>query len=57
MCYRVQKILFFPFIFLNVDISFNIKDRLLRFFVVFIGIIMEGTVSQIFYLGPSFCLM
>ena len=31
MCYRVQNILFFPFIFLNVDISFNLKDRLLRF--------------------------
>ena len=32
MCYRVQKILFFPLIFLNVDISFNFKDRLLRIF-------------------------
>ena len=57
MCYRVQQILFFPFIILNVDISFNIIDRLLRFFVVVFGIIMEGTISQIFYLGPSFCLM
>ena len=47
----------FPFILLNVDISFNIKDRLLRFVVVALGIMMEGTVSQIFYLGSSFCLM
>ena len=49
-----KKFYFSPSFFFNVDISFNIKDRLLRFFVVVIGMIMEGNVSQIFYLGPSF---
>ena len=53
----VQKFLFFSIIFFNVDSSFNIKDTLLKFSVVVLGITMEGTVSQIFYLGPSFCFM
>ena len=43
--------------FFNVDSSFNIKDRKLKFPVVVIGIIMEGNESQLFYLGPSFCFM
>ena len=43
--------------FLNLDSSFNIKHTLLTFSVVVLGITMEGTVSQIFYLGPSFCFM
>ena len=53
----VQKFLFFSIIFLNVHSSFNIKDTLLKFYVVVLGITLEGTVSQIFYLGPSFCFM
>ena len=53
----VQKFLFFSIICLNVDSSFNIKDTLLKFYVVVLGITLEGTVSQIFYLGPSFCFM
>ena len=49
---------FFPLIFLNVDSLLDIKDRVLKFSFVVLGIIMKGTVSQIFfYLGPSFCFM
>ena len=44
----VQKFLFFSIILLNVDSSFNIKDTLLKFYVVVLGITLEGTVSQIF---------
>ena len=36
------------------DNSVNIETRLLKFCVLIVGIIMEGTVSQIFILGPSF---
>ena len=43
--------------FLNVISSFIIKDRLLKFSMVVFDIIMEGTLSQIFYLGPGFCFM
>ena len=41
----------------NVDSSFNIYERLLRFSLGIIDILMEGTVSQIFYLGPSSSFM
>ena len=54
---RVHKILFFPFISLNVDSLFNIKDRLLKFSVFVLDMIMEETMSQICYLGPRFCFM
>ena len=37
------------FTFLNFDSSFDIEKRLLKFSVVVLGIIMERTVSQIFY--------
>ena len=47
----------FPVIFLNFDSSFNIKDRKLKFSVFVLGIMSEGTMSQIFYLGLSFCFM
>ena len=53
----MKKFLFVPGIFLNLDISFNIKDTLLKFSVLVLSITMEGTVSQIFYVGPSFCFM
>ena len=36
------------------DNSVNIETRLLKFCVLIVDIIMEGTVSQIFILGPSF---
>ena len=51
------KIQFISLILLNVDSSFDIKDRLLNFYVFVLGIIMEGTMSQIVYLGHRFCLM
>ena len=40
-------------IFLNVDNSVNIRNRLFIFCVLILGIIMEGTVSQNFHLCPS----
>ena len=43
----------FSIIFMNVESSFNIQDRLLKLSVTVIDMMMEGTVSQIFYLGPS----
>ena len=46
---RVSSILF-PCLFLNVDSSFNIKDRQLKLAVVVLGIMMEGIVSQIFFI-------
>ena len=39
------------------DSSFNIENILLRFSVLILHIVMPGTVSQIFYLGPSFYFM
>ena len=51
------KIPIFSVIFLNFDSSFNIKDRKLKFSVVVLCIMIKGTVSQIFYLGLSFCFM
>ena len=53
----VKKFLFFPVILLNLDSSFNIKNTLLKLSVVVLGIRVEGTVSQICYLAPSFCFM
>ena len=38
--------------FLNLHNLINIDHRLLNFLVVTLDIIMEGTVSQIFSLGP-----
>ena len=35
------------------DSSFNIKDRVLKFSGVVIDIIMEETVSQMFFSGPG----
>ena len=44
-------------IFSNVDSSFNIKDRLIKYSLAVLGIMMEGTMSQICYSGPSFYFM
>ena len=54
---KSTKILFFSFIFFNVDNPFNINNRLLKLSVVTLYIVIGGTVSQIIYLGPSFCFM
>ena len=48
----VNKILFSIYIFLNVDNSINNGYNLLNLSVVIVDIVMEGTVSQIFYLDP-----
>ena len=49
----VQKFPFFAIIFLKVDNSVTVDPRLFKFGVLILDIIMEGTVSQICYLGPS----
>ena len=54
---RMQSFTFFTNIFLNVDISINVEYKPFNFFEVILDIIMEGTVSQIFYLGLSFSFM
>ena len=41
------KIDIFSIIFLKVESSFNIQDRLFKYSVDIIDILMEGTVSQI----------
>ena len=51
---KSTKITIFPHSFFNVDISFNIENRLLKLSVVTIDMLMEGTVS---HLGPSSCFM
>ena len=61
-CYSVKresqhKTPYQSFILLNLDISFDIENRLFRFFVVVFGIMIEGTVPQNCYLGPSFCVI
>ena len=57
MYQREQKLSFFLIILLNVDSSFNIQDRLLKFSVVIIDMLIEETMSQILYVGPSLCFM
>ena len=49
--------LIYHFIFFNVDSSFNIKIKVLKCSMLVLHIVIEGTVSQILYLGPSFCFM
>ena len=51
------KIMLFTSHFLNVNISVNIKHSDFKFSVSIFTIIREGTVSQIFYIGPSFYFM
>ena len=51
------KILIFHVIFLNNDISITFADIILKFCMLVLHILPEGSVSQIFYLGPSFYFM
>ena len=44
---------FLNFYFLNVDISLNIHDLNLKFFICIDNIAVEGTFSQIFNIGPG----
>ena len=50
---KVKELPFFPIIFLNVDSSFNIGNRLFKLSVVIIDVLKKGTVSHIFFLGLS----
>ena len=49
--------LFFHQHFLNMDISLNRQQKLLKFCFCVPYYHIEGSVSQIFYLGLSFCFM
>ena len=48
------KIMIFHVIFLNNDISITVLDIVLKLCMLVLHIHPEGSVSQIFYLGPSF---
>ena len=50
------KILFFYFYFLKRDFSFTIMSSALRLIELVDNIHLEGTMSQIFDLGPTFFL-
>ena len=49
--------LFSHFYFLNMDISLNIQTLAIKFYTGVLNIPLEGSVSQIFYLGLSFYFM
>ena len=51
------KMKFVSYYFLNMDISLNIVCPWIKFDMILLHDIMEGTVSQIFDLAPSFYLM
>ena len=51
----VNKKHYFHFYFLNKDISLNIQVKILKFSPDVKNIHMEGSLSQIFYLGFSSC--
>ena len=53
---KSTKIITFSIILLNVDSSVIIENRLLKFPVVIIDMLMEE-ISQILYIGPSLCFM
>ena len=54
---QIIKNLFFHFYFLAKDFSLNTVAMHLKFYTHVDNILMEGTVSQIFYLGLSFDFM
>ena len=49
--------LFFHFYVLNMDILLNIYTLVITFYTDILNFPLEGTVSQIFYLGPGFYFM
>ena len=53
---KFEKLFFFLYYF-NMDISFNIPWKKLKFEIHVNEGCMEGTVSQILYLDPSFCFI
>ena len=44
-------------VFFNTDISVTTQDIAMKFYMTILHIHIEGSVSQIFCLGPSFCFM
>ena len=48
---------FFYFYFLNKDILVTNKEKLLKFSGIILYVCFEGSMSQIYYLGPSFDFM
>ena len=52
-----SKNLIFYVIFFNTDISVTTQDIAMKFCMTILHIHSEGSVSQIFYLGPSFYFM
>ena len=50
---KVDFISFFYFYFLDEDFSLNIVYLIMKLFIYVKNITLEGTVSQISYLGPS----
>ena len=55
-CWELKKLIIHK-LFLNTDISLNILTKCLTFSLCIVHYHIEGTVSQIFYLGLSFCFM
>ena len=53
---KFENLLFFSY-FSNKGISFNIQCTYLKFGIHILECQLEGRVSQIFYLGPSFFFM
>ena len=53
----VNKKHIFHFYILNKDFSLNIEVNVLKSFTDVKNILIEGSVSQIFNLGLSFCFM
>ena len=51
------SVYFFHFYFLNNDISITIYAIEMNFSVCISNVLPEGSVSQIFYLGPSYYFM
>ena len=52
----IERFDFSP-IFFNMDISLHNQQTLLKFCLCVLHYGIEGTVSQIFYLGPTFHFM
>ena len=48
----IHEFRFFTFIFLDISNSVNIIQRLPKSVLLVLAMVIEGTVSQIFYLGP-----
>ena len=54
---KSAKHLIFSLIFFEVDSSFIIERKVFKLSMLIIHIEMQGTLSQICYLCPSFCFM